>query len=143
MNKILLVEDDELDADMTLRSLKELPLDNDIIWLETGKELLDYLNEHGTAGITLVILDLKMPLMSGLEALEIIKSDEEPIYDYFPIVMMTSSRNQREINRCYELGVNAFISKPVDQKEFQEAVKALGLFWGILNLLPHPNSDNQ
>lgn len=135
IGKIVLVEDDELDADMTQRTLNSIPIGNELVWLETGKELINYLDEYGSAHISLVILDLKMPIMSGLEALEIIKADKER-YGYFPIVILTSSQEQPEIRRCYELGVNAFVTKPVAQQEFRDAIKTLGLFWGILNILP-------
>ena len=135
IGKLILVEDDELDADMTRRTLLSIPLANEIIWLETGKELIGYLEKNGTEGIAIAILDLKMPVMSGLEALEIIKGDPGK-YGYFPIVVLTSSQEQPEIRRCYELGINAFVTKPVGQNEFREAIRALGLFWGILNILP-------
>ncbi len=135
IGKVILVEDDVLDADMTQRTLQSIPLANEIIWLETGKELIEYIEKNGTEDITIVILDLKMPVMSGLEALEIIKGDRGK-YGYFPIVVLTSSQEQPEIRRCYELGINAFVTKPVAQSEFREAIKTLGLFWGILNILP-------
>lgn len=133
--KILLVEDDELDAEMTKETLKNIPLLNEIIWLETGEELIDYLDDHGTDDISLCILDLKMPVMTGLEALEIIKGTPEK-YSYFPIVVLTSSQENPEIKRCYELGINAFITKPVLREGFSKAVEILGLFWGLFNILP-------
>ncbi|MDW3649684.1 MAG: response regulator [Bacteroidia bacterium] len=133
--KILLVEDDELDAEMTQKTLKEIPLLNEIIWLENGEEFIDYLDENGSGNICLVILDLKMPVMSGLEALEEIRGKDKA-YGNFPIVILTSSQENPEINRCYELGVNAFVTKPVQQEEFSKAVKILGLFWGLFNILP-------
>ena len=133
--KILLVEDDELDAEMTIATLKEIPLLNEIIWLENGEELIDYLDEKGSVDISLCILDLKMPVMSGLEALEEIRSAEKK-YTPFPIVVLTSSQENPEISRCYELGISAFVTKPVQQEEFSQAVKILGLFWGLFNILP-------
>ncbi|MEL6256305.1 MAG: response regulator [Bacteroidota bacterium] len=133
--KILLVEDDELDAEMTQKTLKEIPLLNEIIWLENGEELIDYLDDYGSSDIALCILDLKMPIMSGLEALEEIKS-EDKTYENFPIVVLTSSQETPEIQRCYELGINAFVTKPVQQEEFSRSVRILGLFWGLFNILP-------
>jgi two-component system response regulator len=133
IGKILLVEDDRLDADLSMRALKTLPLDNEILWLNNGQAFIDYLKENGTEKIALVILDLKMPMLSGIETLEIIKAMDLP---YFPIVVLTSAKDRSEIQKCYELGVNAFVSKPVGKDEFEEAVKTLGLFWGIINVLP-------
>ncbi|MEM8888087.1 MAG: response regulator [Bacteroidota bacterium] len=133
--KILLVEDDELDAEMTISALKEIPLQNEILWLENGEELMDYLEEKGSGKISLCILDLKMPVMSGLEALIEIKEAGEK-YCNFPIVVLTSSQESPEVNRCYELGISAFVTKPVQQEEFKDAVRTLGLFWGLFNVLP-------
>ncbi len=135
LKTILLVEDDALDADMTLRTLKSIPLANPIVWLETGKEFLDYLDTHGTQHLALAILDLKMPLITGLEALQHIRAYPEK-YGHFPIVVLTSSKDQPEVAACYSLGVNAFVSKPVTQIGFQQAVKALGMFWGLINVTP-------
>lgn len=136
LGKIVLVEDDELDAEMTMLTLKSIPISNEIIWLETGEELIEYLDIKGTKDISLCILDLKMPIMSGLEALEEIKAAGDK-YGNFPIVILTSSQDHKEITRCYELGVSAFVTKPVREPEFQEAVKILGLFWGLFNVLPN------
>lgn len=133
LKKIILVEDDEFDAEMTQRSLKKLNLANEIVWLETGKQLLDYLDEHGTDHIAVVILDLQMPQITGIEALRMIK---EGNYPYFPIVILTSSKETPDIETCYELGANSFVTKPVKNVEFQEAISTLGLYWGILNELP-------
>ena len=133
--KILLVEDDELDAEMTIATLKEIPLLNEIIWLENGEELIDYLDEKGSEDISLCILDLKMPVMSGLEALAEIRAAGNT-YAPFPIVILTSSQENPEIAKCYELGISAFVTKPVQQEEFSKAVKILGLFWGLFNILP-------
>lgn len=133
--KILLVEDDELDAEMTQKTLKEIPLLNEIVWLENGEELIDYLDEHGSENIALCILDLKMPVMSGLDALEEIRQEKDK-YSEFPIVILTSSQENPEIKRCYELGVNAFVTKPVQEEAFSKAVKILGIFWGLFNILP-------
>lgn len=133
--KIILVEDDELDAEMTQMTLNEIPLANEVVWLENGEELIEYLDKEGTEDVGLCILDLKMPIMSGLEALELIKGNPEK-YKPFPIVILTSSQEQPEVKRCYDLGVNAFITKPVKQDEFKHAIKILGLFWGLLNILP-------
>ena len=130
--KILLVEDDHFDAEMTILFLKKLELKQEVIWLKTGQYLLDYLEEHGAREITLVLLDLNMPQVSGLEALRVIREKE---YEFFPIVMLTSSRRPNEIEACYALGCNSFVTKPVHQKQFQEVVMQLGKYWTQLNEL--------
>ncbi len=133
LKKIVLVEDDEFDADLTRAELKKIPIANEIVWLETGKELLDYLENEGLQDIAVVILDLQMPILSGIEALQIIRERQ---YQYFPIVVLSSSREHPDIKKCYSLGVNSFVTKPVKTTEFQEAIRTLGLYWGILNQLP-------
>lgn len=138
LGKILLVEDDAFDAEMTIRTLRQIPLANEIVWLKTGQHFLDYLHENGPMDITLVILDLNMPKVSGIEALEQIEGKEDL---YFPIVILSSSRQNPEIKRCYELGVNAVVTKPVRQQEFVDAVNTLGLFWGVLNNIPDTSKD--
>jgi CheY-like chemotaxis protein len=130
--KILLVEDDSFDAEMTIHILQKLELEEEIIWLKTGQYLLDYLEEHGSKEVVLVLLDLNMPQVSGLEALRVIKARG---YDFFPIVMLTSSRRPSEIEACYALGCNSFVTKPVHQKQFQEVVTQLGTYWTQLNEL--------
>ena len=134
LKKLILVEDDSFDAEMTIRSLKQIPLANEIIWLETGAHLLSYLEEQGTDNIAVVILDLQMPQVTGIEALKIIREKD---YPDFPIVILTSSKEAPDIKKCYELGVNSFITKPVQHKEFQEVIKTMGLYWGILNEPPN------
>lgn len=133
LKKILLVEDDEFDADLTKGALTSMPLANEVIWLETGQEFLDYLQEHGPDRIAVVILDLNMPMMTGIEALEEI---QEKGYAHPPIVILSSSRVHPDVKRCYELGVNSFVTKPVKTEDFREAIRTLGLYWGILNQLP-------
>lgn len=133
LRKIILVEDDEFDADLIRRNLKKIPLANEVIHLETGKEFLDYLEKEGVEDISVVILDLHMPQITGIEALKAIREKE---YAYFPIVVLTSSNQEPDIEKCYELGVNSFVTKPVKQAEFQQAISTLGLYWGILNELP-------
>ena len=133
LKKLILVEDDSFDAEMTIRSLKQIPLANEIIWLETGAQLLSYLEENGTKEIAVVILDLQMPQVTGIEALAIIR---EKKYPEFPIVVLTSSKEAPDIKKCYQLGVSSFITKPVDHEEFQKVIKTMGLYWGIINQPP-------
>lgn len=133
LKKILLVEDDDFDAEMTLKELNGIPLANKIIWMQTGADLLDYLAQNGINDIALLILDLHMPKVSGIEALEEI---QQLAYGFFPKVILSSSQEDPDIKRCYELGVNSFVTKPVKSEEFRKAVRTLGLYWGILNKLP-------
>ena len=133
LKKIILVEDEPFDAEMTIQELQKIPLANEIVWLETGAELLEYLDTQGTAEIAVAILDLNMPILTGLEALTIIR---DRAYERFPIVILSSSREHPDLEKCYELGINSFVNKPVKTAEFQEAVRTLGLYWGVLNELP-------
>ncbi|MEM6764263.1 MAG: response regulator [Bacteroidota bacterium] len=133
LKKIILVEDDEFDAELTRKELQNIPVANEIIWLETGGELIDYLDEYGADDIAVAILDLQMPILTGIEALQTIK---EKAYEHFPIVVLSSSKEHPDIKKCYELGINSFVTKPVKTAEFQEAVRTLGLYWGILNVPP-------
>jgi len=133
LKKILLVEDDDFDAEMTQRELDSIPLANEVIWMQTGADLLDYLVQNGIDDIALLILDLHMPKVSGIEALEEIQKLD---YGFFPKVILSSSQEDPDVKRCYELGVNSFVTKPVKSHEFREAVRTLGLYWGILNKLP-------
>jgi len=135
LKKIILVEDDEYDADMTKEALAKIPIANEILWLETGQDFLDYLEQDGLKDIAVVIMDLNMPLVTGLEALEVIRDKN---YPDFPVVVLSSSREHPDITRAYELGANSFIIKPVAPEEFQKAITTLGLYWGILNV-PPPN----
>ncbi|MEM6764268.1 MAG: response regulator [Bacteroidota bacterium] len=133
LKTILIVEDDPFDAEMTLRALKEIPLANPVEVLETGQEFLEYLSSGKALELAVVLLDLSMPQVSGIEALEIIRASD---YPSFPIVVLTSSSEAPDIKRCYELGVNSFVTKPVKQQAFKEAINTLGLYWGIINKIP-------
>lgn len=130
LKKIILVEDDEFDAELTLSELQSIPLANEIVWLETGKEFIDYLEENGVGDIAVAILDLNMPLITGIEALEIIREKGWP---KFPIVVLSSSNEHPDIKRCHELDVSAFVTKPVKMEDFKSSIRTLGLFWGLMN----------
>lgn len=138
---ILLVEDNPNDAELTLRALKKNRIANDIHWVKDGAEALDYFFATGDyserdSSITpkLVILDLKLPKVDGLEILRIVKADERT--KHIPIVVLTSSREESDIVASYKLGANSFIVKPVDFAKFIEAVKELGMYWLLLNEAP-------
>lgn len=140
LRPILLVEDNPKDLELTIAALEKCKLANEIVVARDGAEALDYLYRRGAyaerhAGDpAVVLLDLKLPKVDGLEVLEHVKRD--PDMRSFPIVMLTSSREESDLVRSYQLGVNAFVVKPVDFGEFFEAIRDLGVFWAILNEPP-------
>jgi CheY-like chemotaxis protein len=137
IRRILLVEDNPNDIELTLAALEEHRLTNEVVVTRDGGEALDYLFERGAyAGRpgghpAFVLLDLKMPRVDGLEVLRQMKGD--PRLRTIPVVMLTSSREERDLVESYRVGVNAYVVKPVDFHEFVEAVKQLGAFWAIIN----------
>ncbi len=140
LKTILLVEDNAKDAELTLEALSENNLGNEIIWVRDGVEALNYLNAKGQYADrepdlpALILLDLKMPRMDGIETLTAIKND--PNLKFLPVVMLTSSRQEKDLVRTYDLGVNAYVVKPVDLDSFIQAIKQLGSFWVVTNELP-------
>ena len=135
---ILLVEDNPQDAEMTIRALKKHKLANSVHHAKDGAEALAYLFDHAEANRRLqpkvVLLDLKLPKVDGLEVLKRIKSEEST--RTIPVVVLTSSKEERDMVESYRLGVNSFITKPVEFDKFMEAVQQLGLYWLLLNGLP-------
>jgi two-component system response regulator len=135
--EILLVEDSAADAEMTLRTLKKRGIANDIDWVKDGVEALEYLrcegawSERRNGQPRLVLLDLKMPRMDGLEVLRKLKQD--PRTRTIPVVMMTSSREEGDLVASYALGVNSYIVKPVDFDSFAETVAQVGMYWVLAN----------
>ena len=142
IKRILLAEDNENDVELTLTALQECRLSNEVEVVHDGAEALDYIYQRGkfsarSNGLPCVILlDLKMPRMDGIEVLRQIKSD--PTLRHIPVVMLTSSREEKDLILSYDLGVNAFVVKPVDFDKFLEAIRALGMFWAIVNEPPPP-----
>ena len=139
--EILLVEDNPDDVELTLHALRTNNVSNRIQVARDGAEALDFIFGRGPhAGRSLrdgpkvILLDLKLPKVDGLEVLRQIKSD--PSVQRIPVVVLTSSREERDVVRSYELGVNSYIVKPVDFTQFAEAVRQLGLYWTILNQPP-------
>jgi CheY-like chemotaxis protein len=140
LGRILLVEDDPRDVELTLTALQEYNLVNEVAVARDGQEALDYLycrgqfsGRDGTRP-AVVLLDLKLPMINGLEVLEQIRSDQE--LRVLPVVVLTSSNEERDLVRSYELGVNAYVVKPVDFHTFVNAVKELGVFWAMINEPP-------
>src|SRR5690349_12828976 len=140
LGRILLVEDDPKDVELTLTALDEYNLANEVVVARDGAEALDYLYFRGNfmrrAGENpaVLLLDLKLPKVDGLEVLQQIKSDEQ--LKMIPVVVLTSSHEEKDMMRSYKLGVNAYVVKPVDFHEFVNAVKELGVFWAIINEPP-------
>lgn len=140
--EILLVEDNPEDAELTLRALKRNNLANRIHHARDGVEALDFLfarGEHAVRGnpaatLKVVLLDLKLPRVDGIQVLQQIRSD--PRTRLVPVVVLTSSREDPDVARCYALGVNSYIVKPVEFEEFLKAVSSLGLYWLLLNQPP-------
>ena len=133
--EILLIEDNPDDAGLAIRALKKNNLANNLLHLQDGQEALDFLFDDNNQMPKLILLDLKMPKVDGIEVLRKLKSDERK--RIIPIVVLTSSKEERDIVESYKLGVNAYIVKPVDFDQFVKAVTELGFFWLILNQAPH------
>jgi two-component system, response regulator len=139
--KILLVEDNPSDIDLTKRALSKAKIANEVVVAEDGQEALDYLFGTGNfAGrddvplLAMILLDLKLPKVDGLEVLKRIRANERT--KRLPVVILTSSREQQDIITGYDLGANSYIQKPVDFTQFAEAIRILGLYWLVLNELP-------
>jgi two-component system response regulator len=140
LKRILLAEDSQRDAELALDALAENHLANEVVHVRDGAEALDYLHRRGQfAGRSngqpaVVLLDLKMPRVDGLEVLREMKGD--PHLKLIPVVVMTSSREEGDLLRSYELGVNAYVVKPMKFQEFVEAVRQVGSFWAVINEPP-------
>jgi two-component system response regulator len=139
--EILLVEDNPSDAEMTIRALRKNNLANNLMHVKDGAQALDFLYSEGQyAGREkilpkIVVLDLKMPKVNGIEVLRRIKEDERT--RRIPVVVLTSSKEDPDVEECYRLGVNSYVVKPVEFDEFYKAVSELGLYWMIVNQNPH------
>jgi two-component system, response regulator len=135
--EILLAEDSSADAEMTMRTLKKRGIANRVVWVKDGAEALEYLFSEGSYADRpngyprMVLLDLKMPRMDGLQVLQRMKQD--PRTQAIPVVMMTSSREEGDMFASYKLGVNSFVVKPVDFDSFAETVAEVGMYWMITN----------
>ncbi|TSK03597.1 MAG: response regulator [Geobacter sp.] len=144
LKRILLVEDNANDAELTLEALAEHNLANGVDVVRDGAEALDYLYQRGKyseyepGNLAVILLDLKLPKVDGLEVLSSIKADEK--LKFIPVVVLTSSREERDVVESYRLGVNAYVVKPVNFSEFITAVKEIGAFWAIVNEPPPMSS---
>lgn len=140
LKRILLAEDNERDMELTLAALDEHNLANEVVVARDGAEVLDYLHGRGkfaghANGLPVVVLlDLKMPKVDGLEVLQAMRKVAQ--FKHIPVVMLTSSREEQDLVRSYELGVNAYVVKPVDFAKFVESIKQVGFFWAVINEPP-------
>jgi DNA-binding response OmpR family regulator len=140
LGRILIVEDDPNDVELTLTALEEYNLANEVVITRDGQQALDYLhcrgefNSRSGDNPAVMLLDLKLPKINGLEVLQHIRSDER--LKMVPVVVLTSSHEEKDMIRSYQLGVNAYVVKPVDFHEFVNAVKELGVFWAVINEPP-------
>jgi CheY-like chemotaxis protein len=138
--EILLVEDNPTDAELAIRALKKNNLANNLVWVKDGAEALDFLFCRGAYAARdtgcaphVILLDLRLPKVDGLEVLRAVKGDART--KHIPVVVLTSSKEDRDITESYQLGVNSFISKPVAFEEFAKTVAELGMYWLLVN---HP-----
>ena len=140
LGRILLVEDDPRDVELTLTALQDYNLANEVVVAHDGDEALDYLYARGKYNAraeghpAVILLDLKLPKINGLEVLQQVRSDDQ--LKRVPVVVLTSSHEEKDVVRSYQLGVNAYVVKPVDFHAFVNAVKELGVFWAVINEPP-------
>jgi len=140
LGRILMVEDDPNDVELTMTALEEYHLANEVVVARDGQQALDYLycrgefSNRSKENPAVMLLDLKLPKVDGLEVLQQVKSDDN--LKMIPVVVLTSSQEEKDMMRSYRLGVNAYVVKPVDFHEFVNAVKELGVFWAVINQPP-------
>jgi CheY-like chemotaxis protein len=143
--RILLVEDDPNDIELTLNTLEKYNLANETVVARDGIEALDYLYYRDIyanrmkGNPVVILLDLKMPKMDGIKLLQHLNKDDE--IKKIPVVILTSSRENRDLEECYKLGINAYVVKPVVFEDFVEAVREIGIFWALINELPSGNIE--
>lgn len=141
---ILLADDNDDDLELEQRALAQYRLANEVVVVRDGAEALDFLHRRGQfsdripSDPLVVLMDINMPKVNGLEVLEQMKADSR--MRMIPVVMLTSSRQGPDVERCYQLGANAYVVKPVDFSQFADAVKTIGKFWAVLNELPRTQS---
>lgn len=139
--EILLVEDNKNDAELALRSLKQNNVSNNIVWVKDGAEAVnflfgkgDYADRNVNNKPKIILLDLKLPKIDGIEVLQKIRSDD--LTRKLPVVMLTSSKEEKDIVKSYDLGVNSYIVKPLDFNDFAKAIGDIGLYWVVMNQSP-------
>lgn len=137
--RILIVDDSPRDVELAIAALAENNLANEVVVAEDGVEALDYLYKRGkyadeTGNPVVILLDIKMPKMDGIEVLKVIRSDDK--FKLIPVIMVTSSKEERDLVESYKLGANSYVVKPIDVVQFLEAIKVLGQYWAIINEPP-------
>lgn len=134
VKKILLAEDNLADVELTRLAFSDLSLPIELVHVNDGQELLNYLNDAELSDIALVLLDLNMPKIGGIEILKMMYDDQE--YKKLPIVVLSSSLHENDIITCYEYGANAYVNKPIDINDFNTVISSIANFWVEINLLP-------
>ena len=140
IKKILIVDDSPKDVELTIAALSEKNLANEVVVAEDGVEALDYLHKRGKFAASgksnpaVILLDIKMPRMNGIEVLKHIRSD--PKFKFIPVIMVTSSGEEKDLVESYKLGANSYMVKPVDIVQFIDAIKVLGQYWVVINQQP-------
>ena len=132
--KIILVEDNVADMELTKLAFRQLELPLEIIHVYDGYELIDLLGTANLEDVALILLDLNMPKLGGLEVLKIMNKDEELCK--LPVIVFSTSSNEADVYACYESGANAYVNKPIDINEFHKTIEAIAHFWGDINVLP-------
>jgi CheY-like chemotaxis protein len=146
VKRILIVDDSPKDVELAIAALTEKNLANEVDVAEDGEEALDYLYKRGkfannsNGNPAVILLDIKMPKLNGIEVLRHIRS--EPRFKFIPIIMVTSSREDKDLLECYKLGANSYVVKPVDIVQFINSIKAVGQYWAVINQLPPENIHN-
>ena len=138
--KIILVEDNVADVELTKIAFRKLELPLEIIHVPDGHELIDLLQEVNFDDIALILLDLNMPKIGGLDVLKIMNGDEEMCK--LPVIVFSTSSNEEDVFACYEYGANAYVNKPININEFHKTIAAIAHFWGDINVLPAFNNVN-
>jgi len=140
VKKILIVDDSPKDVELTISALANSNLTNEIVVAEDGEEALDYLYKRGkftdsvNGNLAVILLDIKMPRIDGIEVLRHIRSN--PKFNLIPVIIVTSSREEKDLVESYKLGANSYVVKPVDIIQFIDAIKVLGQYWAVINQLP-------
>ena len=138
--KIILAEDNLADVELTKIAFKEIPLPLDIVHVYDGQELIDYVNQEPLGNIALILLDLNMPRMGGIEVLKHFYSDSNLCK--LPTIVLSSSKHENDILTCYEYGANAYVCKPIDIEKFHETIQNIAYFWCTVNVLPTYEFEN-
>ena|SRR6516164_3957065 len=140
--QVVLVEDNETDAELCIRALRKKNLANDLVWLKDGAQALDFIYCRGAYRDrdiadkpSLILLDLRMPKVDGIEVLQELKGDKR--MQTVPVIILTSSTENPDMEKCYRLGANSFVSKPVEFEAFAEAAAKIGMYWLLINQQPH------